>query len=125
MLFEVPKKCFLILVIDVALNSFTQNLHSSLQELPSFVSGVTHSTNVHSSALEGGHGIVFLEIKEQLLGVEEELLKDIFTKQLTIEFYAGKLAMLRVVVKNCNYSMKHRRSGGLRHTHSSGVETHW
>jgi len=59
MLFEVPKKYFLILVIDVALNSFTQNLHPSLQELPCFVSGVTHSTNVHSSALEGGHGIVF------------------------------------------------------------------
>jgi hypothetical protein len=85
MLFKVPKKCSLSLVIDVALNSFTQNLHSNSQELPCFVGGVTHSTNVHSSALEGGHGIFcFLEIEEQLLEAKEELLKDIFTKQLTI-----------------------------------------
>ncbi len=88
-----------------------------MQELPCFAGGVTHSTNVHSSALEGDHGIVcFLEIEGQLLGVEEELLKDIFTKQLTIEFYARKLGMLGVVVKNCNYSMKHIRSGGPKHT---------
>jgi hypothetical protein len=84
MLFEVPKNCFLILVTDVILNSFAQNLHFSSQELPCFIGGVIHSTNVHCSVLEGGHGVVcFLEIEEQLLGVEEELLKDIFTKQLT------------------------------------------
>jgi hypothetical protein len=55
MLFEVPKKCSLIFVIDVALNSFAQNLHFSSQELPCFASGVTHSINVHSIALKGGH----------------------------------------------------------------------
>jgi hypothetical protein len=58
MLFEVPKKCSLILVIDVALNVFAQNLHFSSQELPYFASGFTHSTNVHFSALQGGHIIV-------------------------------------------------------------------
>ncbi len=60
MLFEVPKKCSLILVINVTLNSFAQNLHFSSQVLPCFVGGITHPTNVHSSALEGGHGIVRL-----------------------------------------------------------------
>jgi hypothetical protein len=51
------------------------------------------------------------------LGVEEELLKDIFTKQLTVEFCAGKLNVLGIVaVTKCNYNMKHRRSGGLRYT---------
>jgi hypothetical protein len=40
-----------------------------------FASGVTHSTNVHSSALRGGHGVVcFLEIEIQLLGIEETFL---------------------------------------------------
>jgi hypothetical protein len=73
MLFEVPKKCALILVLDETLNSFAQNLHFNFQEFPCFVGGVTHSTNVHSSALEGGHGVVcFLEIKKQLLGTEKE-----------------------------------------------------
>jgi hypothetical protein len=62
MLFEVPKKCALILVLDDTLNSFAQNLHFNSQEFPCFVGGVTHSTNVHSSALRGGHGVVcFLE----------------------------------------------------------------
>jgi len=42
MLFEVFKKCSLILVIDVALNPFAQNLHFSSQELPCFANGVTH-----------------------------------------------------------------------------------
>jgi len=42
-----------------------------------------------------------------MLGVEEELLKDIFNKQLTTKLCGGKLGMLRVVVKNCNYSMNH------------------
>jgi hypothetical protein len=116
-LFEVPQKCFLILVIDAILNSFAQNLHFSSQELPCLIGGVIHSTNVHSSALEGGHGVVcFLETEEQLLGVEKELLKDIFTKQLTVESHGGKLNVLKVVaIKNCNYNMKHRRSGGPRH----------
>jgi hypothetical protein len=45
-------------VIDVALNSFAQNLHFSSQKLPCFAGGVTCWTNVHSSALEGGHGVV-------------------------------------------------------------------
>ncbi len=58
MLFEVPKKCFLILLIDVALNSFAQKLHLNSQELPCFASGVTHSTNVHSCALKGGRGVL-------------------------------------------------------------------
>jgi hypothetical protein len=62
-LFEVPKKCFSILAIDDVLNSFAQNLHFNLQELPCFIGGVINSTNVHSSALKGGSGIVcFLEI---------------------------------------------------------------
>ncbi len=118
MLFEVPKKCSLILVIDVALNSFAQNLHFSSQKLPCFASGVTHATNVHSNALGGGHGIVFfLKIKEQLFKIEDELLKDIFTKQLIIEFCARKLGMLGIVaIQNYNYSMKHIRSGSWRHT---------
>ncbi len=82
-----------------------------------FASGVTHSTNVHSIALEGGHEVVcFLELKEQMLGVEEELLKDIFNKQLTTKLCGGKLGMLKVVVKNYNYSMKHIKIGGPRHT---------
>jgi hypothetical protein len=89
MLFEVPKKCSLILVIDITLNSFAQNLHSSSQELPCFVGGFIHSTNVHSSALEGGHGVVcFLEIEKQLLGTKVELLKEFFTKQFIVEFCA-------------------------------------
>jgi len=93
MLFEVPKKCSLILVIVVALNVFAQNLHFNAQELPCFASGITHTTNVHSNALEGGHRVVcFLEIEEQLLGVEEELLRDIFTKQLITKFYAENKA---------------------------------
>ncbi len=75
MLFEVPKKCALILVLDDTLNSFAQNLHFNSQEFPCFVGGVTHSTNVHSSALRGGHGVVcFLEIEIQLLGIEETFL---------------------------------------------------
>jgi hypothetical protein len=49
------------------------------------------------------------------LGAEEELLKDIFTKQLIVEFYVGKLGMPGVVVKNCNYSMKHKRNGSPKH----------
>jgi hypothetical protein len=60
-----------------------------------------------------------------LLGVEEISWK-IFTKQLTTKFCARKLSILGiVVVKNCNYSMKHRRSGGLKHTTCSGVEMSW
>jgi hypothetical protein len=42
-----------------------------------------------------------------MLKVEEELLKDIFNKQLTTKLCGGKLGMLRVVAKNCNYSMNH------------------
>jgi hypothetical protein len=88
MLLEMPKKCSLILVIDVALNCFAQNLHFNSKELSCFASGVTHSTNVHSIALKGAHGIVyFLETKEQMLGAKEELLRDIFTKQLTTKLY--------------------------------------
>ncbi len=49
-------------MLDDTLNSFAQNLHFNSQEFPCFVGGVTHSTNVHSSALRGGHGVVcFLE----------------------------------------------------------------
>ncbi len=89
MLFEVPKKCSLILVIDVTLNSFAQNLHSSSQELPCFAGGLTHSTNVHSNALKGGHGeVCFLEIEKQLLGAKVELLKEFFTKQFIVVFCA-------------------------------------
>jgi len=104
MLFEVLEKCFLILVIDVILNSFTQNLHLNSQKLPCFVGGVTHSTNVHSSVLKGGHGVVcFLETEEQLLRIKKEYLRDIFTTQLTLEFCAKKLGVLGVVaIKNCN-----------------------
>jgi hypothetical protein len=87
MLFEVQKICSLILVNNAALNSFAQNLHFSSQEFPCFISGVTHSTNVHSSALERGHGVVcFLETKGQLSGVEEELVSDIFTNNLQQNF---------------------------------------
>jgi hypothetical protein len=51
------------------------------------------------------------------LGVDEELLKEIFTKQLIIELYGEKLNVLGVVaVKNCNYNMKHKKSGGPRHS---------
>jgi hypothetical protein len=51
------------------------------------------------------------------LGIEEELLKVIFTKQLIAKLYVRKLGMLGVVaIKNYNYSMKHKRSGGPRHT---------
>ncbi len=111
MLFEVPKKCAWILIIDVTLKKFVQNLHFNSQELPCFVGGVTHS-----SPLKQGHGLVcFLEI-EKLLGVKEELLRYIFTKQLTTESCARKLDVLvDVVVKNNNYNMKHIRSGGLKH----------
>jgi hypothetical protein len=49
------------------------------------------------------------------LEVDEELLKDIFNKQLTTKLCGGKLGMLKVV-KNCNYNMKHIKIGGLRHT---------
>ncbi len=99
MLFEVPKKCSLILVIDVALNSFTKNLHFNSQELPCFANGITHSTNVHSIALEGGYGIVcFLKTKKQILGIEEELLRDIFTKQFTTKLCARKLGMLKLLL---------------------------
>jgi hypothetical protein len=67
MLFEMPKKCSIILVIDATLNVFAHYLHFNSQELPCFVGGVTHL-----SPLEGGHGVVcFFEIKE-LLGVEEK-----------------------------------------------------
>jgi hypothetical protein len=45
-------------VIDAVLNSFAQNLHFSFEEFPCFASGVTHSTNVRSIALERGHGVV-------------------------------------------------------------------
>jgi len=75
MLFEVPKECALILVLDDTLNSFAQNLHFNSQEFPRFVGGVTHSTNVHSSALRRGRGVVcFLEIEIQLLGTKETFL---------------------------------------------------
>jgi hypothetical protein len=58
-----------------------------------------------------------LETEEQLLGAKKELLRDIFTKQLTSKFCVGKLGVLGVVVvKNHNYNMKPRRSGSLRHT---------
>ncbi len=81
MLFEVPEKYSLIFVTDVVLNSFTKTLNFNSQEFPCFAGGVTHSTTVHSSALERGHGTVcFLEIEKHLLGAKVELLKDIFTK---------------------------------------------
>jgi hypothetical protein len=99
MFFEVPKKCSLILVIDAALNSFAQNSHFNSQELPCFANGVTHSINVHSIALEGGHGVVcFLKPEEQMLGAEEELLRDIFTKQLTTKLCVGKVSMLKLLL---------------------------
>jgi hypothetical protein len=57
MLLEVPKNCSLILVIEVALD-FCTKLTFQFRRTPMF-SGVTHSTNVHSLALEGGHGVVY------------------------------------------------------------------
>ncbi len=66
------------------LNSSTQNLDLISQEVPCFVGRYTHSTNIHSRAFEGGHGLIYLlAIKEELLGLklEEELLKDIFNKR--------------------------------------------
>jgi len=76
-LFEILKKCAFIFVINVALNSFTQNLHLSSQKFPCFV---IKSITDHSKALEGGHGLVCLLAIEELLGLtlEEELLKNIF-----------------------------------------------
>jgi hypothetical protein len=99
-------------MIDATFKKFVQNLHFNSQELPCFVSGVTYS-----SPLKGGHGVVCFSEIEKLLGVKDALLKYIFTKQLTTESCARKLGVLAdVVVKNNNYSMKHIRSGGLKHT---------
>jgi hypothetical protein len=81
MLFEIPKKCVLIFVINVALNSFAQNLHLRSQNFPCFIDKDTHLITNHYRALERGHGLVcLLAIEEELLGLtlEEELLKDIF-----------------------------------------------
>jgi len=74
---KLPKKCAFILVINVALNSFTQNLHLSSQKFPCLVG---KSITDHSRALEGGHGLVCLLAIEELLRLtlEEELLKNIF-----------------------------------------------
>ncbi len=75
-LIEVPKKCFLILAIDVVLNNFAQNLHFNSQEFPCFIGGVINSTNVHSSVLKGGCGIVcFLET---IVGSRRGIIKKTF-----------------------------------------------
>jgi hypothetical protein len=78
MLFEIPKKRVLILAINVALNSFTQNLHLCS---PHFVGKNTHSITNRFRALERGHELIcLLAIEEELLGLrlEKELFKDIF-----------------------------------------------
>ncbi len=66
-------------------NSSTQNLDLNSQKiLPCFGGKDTHSTNIHSRAFEGGHGLIYLlATKEELLGLklEEEFLKDIFNKR--------------------------------------------
>jgi hypothetical protein len=73
-----------------------------------FASGVTHSTNVHSIALEGGHEVVcFFIIRRTNVGSGRGIIERYFKKQLTTKLCGGKLGMLRVVVKNCNYSMNH------------------
>jgi len=98
MLFEVPKKCSLILVIDVTLNSFAQNLHSNSQELPYFASGFTHSTNVHSNVLKGGHGeVYFLKNRKTIVGSKSRIIERIFYQTI----YSRILCMKTKHVGSC------------------------
>ncbi len=101
MLFEVPKKCSLILVIDITLNSFAQNLHSSSQELPCFVGGFIHSTNVHSSAVEGGHGAVcFFRNRKTIVGNKSRIIERIFYQTIYSRILCMKTKHARSCCKN-------------------------
>jgi len=86
MSFEIPKTCSLIFVINLLLGTLLHKIWILIPKkiLPCFGGKDTHSTNIHSRAFEGGHGLIYLlATKEELLGLklEEEFLKDIFNKR--------------------------------------------